>query len=382
MSEAVPNLMMKDGIRNDDWSGELLSEDLSSLDADAISLARDLFKQNNPLNENIDRLNNEEFLSELGLIRDGRITRAAAILLGCRDRISDLGEPEISWVVKSGNNIVRDYRHLGIPFLPQFEEAISLITNRTYRRIMSGTSSEEMPTYSPSTLHEALLNSIIHCDYRKGMVIAIEEVQDKKIVFTNPGSFIEFSPESIALSARGIQRQRNPLLAKTMEHLGLSDSIGYGLRRMFISQMKRGFPLPEYELKDDLVSLTIIGHEASNTVARIAYFNRLMTLEDYLILDKHQKMKDLSSDDRMQYERIRRNLLCGRELPSPEPNLNSNERRIWNLIMESDGLSIPEISDILEMSYATARYNVKKLEDRGCIVKTKRGWVPIRYPSR
>lgn len=118
MSEAVPDLMMKDGIRDDDWSGELLSEDLSSLDADAISLARDLFKQNNPLNENIDRLNNEEFLSELGLIRDGRITRAAAILLGCKDRISDLGEPEISWVVKSGNNIVRDYRHLGIPFLP------------------------------------------------------------------------------------------------------------------------------------------------------------------------------------------------------------------------------------------------------------------------
>lgn len=369
--------------RNSDWSEELLSEDMSSLDPVAVSLAKELYMENNPRRaDDVKNWSDEEFLSMLRLVRNDRITKAAALLLGKREMIIDLGEPEISWVVKSENGIVRDYRHLHIPFLNGIEEAISLITNRTFRRIMSGTGSQEMPTYAPDTLREALVNAVVHCDYRKGLRIEITEIQDECIIFTNPGSFTAGDPETTAQSARRSSIQRNPFLATILKDLGKVDSIGYGLQRMFISQMSRGFPLPEYELNDDFVSMTLTGHVINETVARVTYFNNNMTLSDYIILDKYQKMKELSSDDRMQYERIRRNLLYGGELPSLGNDLKEKEKMIWDLIKTSDGLSIQEISDALEMNYATARYNVKKLEDRGCIVKTKRGWVPIRYPSR
>jgi len=58
---------------------------------------------------------------------------------------------------------------------------------------------------------------------------------------------------------------------------------------MFIIQKKRYFPLPEYELEDNRVQVTITGR-----VVEIAYARQLaeypdLTLEDILLLDRVQK---------------------------------------------------------------------------------------------
>ncbi len=45
-------------------------------------------------------------------------------------------------------------------------------------------------------------------------------------------------------------RYRNPLLVQAMVNLDMIDTMGMGIRRMFLEQRKRFFPLPEYDVHD------------------------------------------------------------------------------------------------------------------------------------
>ena len=73
-----------------------------------------------------------------------------------------------------------------------------------------------------------------------------------------------------------------------MVNIGIIESISSGIKRMFVLQKQRCFPLPEYTLADN-VELTIYG----NIIDR-EYTNKLMEnpevdLETIFILDKKQK---------------------------------------------------------------------------------------------
>ena len=65
--------------------------------------------------------------------------------------------------------------------------------------------------------------------------------------FSNEGSFIPGSIETVLANQSAIHRYRNPCLTEAMVELGLIDTIGSGIRRMFRTQRERLFPLPDYE---------------------------------------------------------------------------------------------------------------------------------------
>lgn len=97
-------------------------------------------------------------------------------------------------------------------------------------------------------------------------------------------------------------RYRNKYLADAMVNLNMIDTIGSGIRRMFTIQKAKFFPLPEYNLKNDKVSVEIIGKVLDINYGRqLAKFKDLSLLE-IMMLDKVQKNKTLT---KVEYQHLK-----------------------------------------------------------------------------
>ena len=94
-------------------------------------------------------------------------------------------------------------------------------------------------------------------------------------------------------------------------NLKMVDTEGGGIRKMFNIQAKRYFPLPDYDMSDNRVAVTITGKVLDMEYARILARNTDFSLEDIVLLDKVQKHKELS-DAELKYLR-KNNLVEGRK---------------------------------------------------------------------
>lgn len=371
--------------RNIDWSAEVIDHSLDVLDPDAIAYARRMYSKKNPnVAEHLAQWSDEEFLSRLNLTVCGKLTNAAALLLG-----KEYGTPEfggmvwMSWILKDKDGLPLDYEHCERPFLLAAEKVYSHITNLTYRRVMVGLNAEEMPTYDPQALRESINNALIHSDYRKGKRIDIIEVQNECIIISNPGDFIPNSIDSIVLSDRSSSICRNQLIADTMYKLGLVDSIGLGVKKIFYSQVKRHFPLPEYTFDEYGTSLRLTGHVISEAVARIIHFNSDLEMEDIMALDRYQKGKVLSDDNLDRLRRIRSTCVNGNELPEafmgervPSDRdrivsfaLSDNQKSILSAIEGDSQISTDDIAIKVGISSRAVRDNIRKMIDNGIVSK-------------
>lgn len=66
---------------------------------------------------------------------------------------------------------------------------------------------------------------------------------------------------------------------------------------MFNKQRDRLFPMPEYDLSDEKVKVTIIGRVIDEAFARILTENHNLSLIQIMLLDKVQKHKELTVDE-------------------------------------------------------------------------------------
>jgi ATP-dependent DNA helicase RecG len=87
---------------------------------------------------------------------------------------------------------------------------------------------------------------------------------------------------------------RNDFLVNTMVNLNMIDTIGSGIKRMFITQKNKYFPLPEYDFSNNKVKVTFFGK-----VLDINYTRKLaqapdLSLSEIILLDKIQKEKELA----------------------------------------------------------------------------------------
>ena len=92
-------------------------------------------------------------------------------------------------------------------------------------------------------------------------------------------------------------KYRNKFLAQAMINLNLIDTIGSGIVKMFTIQSKKYFPLPEYELSNDSVKVTIEGKVLDmNYALKLASIPNL-TLQEIILLDKVQKGHDINTEE-------------------------------------------------------------------------------------
>ncbi len=110
-------------------------------------------------------------------------------------------------------------------------------------------------------------------------------------MFTNYGNFIHGSVEKVIQDDAPEEKYRNKFSATAMVNLNMVDTIGSGIRKMFLFQKARFFPMPEYDFSNNRVKVTVIGKVLDMDYASVLARDKDLTLEEIIMLDKVQKGK-------------------------------------------------------------------------------------------
>ena len=288
-----------------DWSRQIIqNSNISFLDKDAIHLARKnyLEKMNRPhIKEEVENLSDEDFLKKLRLIIDGNLTNTALLLLGKPEYDYLLSSmPKVMWRLYGDCDglDLKDYELFSIPFINIAERVNSKIRNLTYRYIPSQVTlfPKETPQYDSWLLRELINNCLAHSDYLIGGRIFINEYDDK-IEFKNPGSFIPGDIQSVLKAGYNSPFYRNQLLAESMVNFNMIDTATSGIKRVYRIQKDKFFPLPDYYLTENDVSVTIYGRVLDEKYAQLLCSSPTLSLETVFLLDRVQKGQNISKDD-------------------------------------------------------------------------------------
>jgi ATP-dependent DNA helicase RecG len=251
--------------RRTDWTAQVCERaTLDDLDPEAVLKARAQFKIKHPGQAgHADYWDDPTFLNKARLTIQGALTNAAILLLG-KPESATLVSPavaKISWILKDAQNRELDYEHFGPPFILQVDRVLQRIRNLTLRTLPSGTLfPQEITQYDPWVVREALHNCIAHQNYGVHGRINVVETPTS-ILLSNVGSFLPGDVEKVIRQDAPLEIYRNPFLAEAMVSLNMIDTQGGGIKRMFQAQIKRFFPLPDYDLSEPDRVAVCAGHD-------------------------------------------------------------------------------------------------------------------------
>lgn len=337
MTEERRKSILSEPMVGEDWSiGIVEGATIEHLSAQAIAKAKELFVKRNPKKaDDVNQWNDSTFLNKAKLTIDGKVTRTAMVLLG-KEEYDYLLNPyvaKIRWVLKGKDNSIIDSEILSIPFLLTVEDVFHHIRNVKYRYINNNSLfPEELLRYEPFTIREALNNAIAHQDYEAKARIEVVEYENDHLTFRNHGTFIPKSVEDVVLKDCPESVYRNLFLVEAMRNLNMIDTEGGGIRKLFMNQKRRFFPMPEYDMSGNMVKVDIIGKVVDEKFADILLRNHDLSLMEIMMLDKVQKQKELS-DTEIKYLRSK-NLIEGRKpnfflsssvlFPTDDPQLKTD----------------------------------------------------------
>lgn len=86
-------------------------------------------------------------------------------------------------------------------------------------------------------------------------------------------------------------------MASAMMNLNMVETAGGGIYKLFQIQSRKFFPLPDYELTEDFVKVTIVGKVLDLNFARQLAKNPDLSLIEILALDKVSKHKPLLDEE-------------------------------------------------------------------------------------
>lgn len=287
-----------------DWSADLCyGAKLVDLDPVALVKGRTEFGAKHPLlASDAARWDDTTFLRKARLLRgDGALTNAAALLLGRRELSTALSPAvaQVTWILKDAENRDLDYAHFEPPLLLAGDRLLERIRNLTVRTLPHGTLFPvEFTQYDPWVIREALHNCIAHQDYTRHGRITVVEFPDR-LLFTNVGTFLPGSVEEVIRRDAPHPIYRNPLLAGAMVDLNLIDTRGGGIRRMFETQRRRSFPLPDYDIDSTpgLITVTLSGRILDERFTRMLMERSELPLEDVIALDRVQKRRPITREE-------------------------------------------------------------------------------------
>ena len=284
-----------------DWSAQPCpAASIRDLDPAALKLARDKFRQKNssrPFAADIPKWDDITFLEKIKLAQHGKITRAALLLLGRPESTLRLSPAvaQITWKLDAEEQA---YEHFDPPFLLNVNAVFARIRNLKFRlQPFNQLVPNELEKYDAKVVLEALNNCIAHQDYSRQSRIVVIEKGDR-LIFENAGNFFEGSLNDYLFRDRIPRHYRNRLLAEAMVNLDMIDALGMGIKRMFVAQRNRYFPLPEYDFSQpDTVRMEIMGRLIDENYSRVLIEKADLDLGTVIALDKVQKRKPLTPDE-------------------------------------------------------------------------------------
>ncbi|WP_291103987.1 MULTISPECIES: RNA-binding domain-containing protein [unclassified Flavobacterium] len=287
---------------NEDWSSQIIpTATLDDLDPKAITKAREEYKEKKPKKATeCDLWDDTTFLNKAKVTIQGKITNTAILLLGKEESAHYINPAiaKISWILKDEYNVERDYEHFSVPFIINSTEVFNRVRNLTYRYMKDDSLfPTEIKMYDSFVIREALHNCIAHQDYAMQGRITVVEKPDE-LIFSNVGSFIPKSVETVIEQDAPQEYYRNAFLAEAMVNLNMIDTIGSGIKRMFIEQRKRFFPLPDFDLSDpSKVVVKIAGRIWDENYTKLLMSKTDLDLKTVVLLDRVQKSLPISENE-------------------------------------------------------------------------------------
>jgi ATP-dependent DNA helicase RecG len=299
------NLSEIEAIRNEliveDWSAQVIEDaTIEDLNPSAILKARLEYKGKNPHRaKEADTWDDATFLNKVKVTIRGKITNAAIILLGNEESTHLLGRHSagcrMTWLRTDNDN----YVHFDCPFLLNTERLLSQISNPIYRYLPDFTLfPREVRLYDAYVIREALHNCIAHQDYSMQERIMVIDTFEDNLLFINGGSFLPITIENVLEQDAPQPFYRNKFLVDAMVNLNMIDTIGSGIKKMFIEQKNRYFPLPDYDLTDPShVRTRIYGKIIDENFTRTLINHAELSLSKVISLDRVQKRYPISDED-------------------------------------------------------------------------------------
>ncbi len=284
-----------------DWSAQIIDKaTINDLEPISIKIAREKYKEKNTnaaFYDDIDNWSNKIFLDKLKITIDGKITNTAIILLG-KPETAHFISPAVAQITWKLNTQEIAYEHFSMPFFTEVNMILSKIRNVKYKFFPNNQLvSAEVMKYDSEVILEALNNCIAHQDYSRHSRILLTE-QINKLIFSSEGSFFEGTAEDYTAGEKTPKKYRNKWLAEAMVSLNMIDSLGYGIHKMYKSQCKRYFPLPDYTKSTrDNVVLEIYGHTIDENYSKLLIEKKdHLSLTEVILLDKVQKNLVINDD--------------------------------------------------------------------------------------
>ncbi|PZP62676.1 MAG: transcriptional regulator [Pseudoxanthomonas spadix] len=276
-----------------DWSAQVVpAATLADLDETAVAKARESFARKYANRIDLPEVMGwplSTFLDRARLTQGRQITRTALLLLG-KAEAAYLLSPHPAQMTWSLEGSERAYEHFGLPLLLTTTALYQRIRNIQLRILpQNELVPVEVPKYDQKIVLEALHNCIAHQDYRRNGRVVVKEQPDR-LVFENQGSFFEGKPDDYVAGHKTPHRYRNPFLVQAMVELNMIDTMGYGIRDMYLGQARRYFPMPDYDLSEPgEVRMTLYGGVVDIAYSRLLIQKTDLPLADVLALDRVQK---------------------------------------------------------------------------------------------
>lgn len=208
------------------------------------------------------RLSDVDLLETVGVVREGRLTRAGLLLVGKESSLTR-EVPAYAWSylrMDSDTSYVdrMDGRDPLVVALSRLTDRV--MANNPITTLEHGLFHFEYRTYPEIALREAMMNAFCHADYRLGAPIMVKLLSGR-LEISNPGGFIGgVTPENIL---HHTPVSRNPHLVDALTRLRLVNRSNLGVPRMYTSLLIEGREPPVIEELGDAVKVTLVAGEMS-----------------------------------------------------------------------------------------------------------------------
>lgn len=359
-----------------DWSAEVVVDaTMKDLAPEAVKAARERYSEkhrNDSFAEEIETWSTEEFLNKAKLTINGKITRAALILLGKPESAHWLNPSvvKITWNLVDNDNTSIDYQHFDPPLLLAVDRIFAKIRNITIRTMPDGTLFPvEISQYDSWVFREALHNCIAHQDYTLCRNVVVTEYPDR-VQFSNMGAFAPGTLEKVLHDDGRPRFYLNRQLIEAMVELNMIDTIGSGIKRMFKKQQKRYMPMPDYNIStspEEMVRVVLYGKVLDERYTRLLIRQTDLSLDEIVLLDKLQKKVRISQDDA---KRLRKDKLIEGRYPNVYPaaviaeNTQKVEEYLENRAFD-DAFYVQQILNFICIKGSVSRSDIRKwLKDK------------------
>ncbi|THJ68757.1 transcriptional regulator [Arthrobacter echini] len=250
--------------RGDDWSSKDSGNGVDAVSPVAMEVARDLLKQSqDPERRSWSELLWPDLCRRLGVLTPaGQLTNGGAMLF------IDDGRIHVQYtrrVPRPGLLAAND--HISGSGVWVIRRVLELIEGRIERTAIVTPSGAQLliGDLPESAVREAIVNAFMHRDYRSSDPIRVEH-GSSRLRITSPGGFVPGVTVDNVLTVSS--RSRNGSLAHAIRGLGLGESAGVGVDRMYSAMTAVGHEPPGFTTDGRSVEITLQGGAPNEPLTR------------------------------------------------------------------------------------------------------------------